>query len=40
MYHSMITLIALIWVGLELATQAQAQQIEFDRDAATDSTTQ
>lgn len=29
-------LIALVWVGLALATQAQARQIEFNRDAATD----
>jgi hypothetical protein len=38
MYLSVITLIALIWVGLGLVTQAQAQQIEFNQDAATDPT--
>lgn len=32
----MIKLIALIWVGLGLVTQAQAQQIEFNQSAATD----
>jgi len=36
MYLSVIKLIALIWVGLGLVTQAQAQQIEFNQDAATD----
>lgn len=36
MSHSVIKLIALIWVGLALVTQAQAQQIEFNQDAATD----
>ena len=35
---SVIKLIALIWVGLGLVTQAQARQIEFNRDAATDPT--
>lgn len=38
MYLSVIKLIALVWVGLGLVTQAQAQQIEFNRDAATDPT--
>jgi hypothetical protein len=38
MYLTMIKLIALIWVGLGLVTQAQAQQIEFNQDAATDAT--
>ncbi|HEX8474879.1 MAG TPA: CocE/NonD family hydrolase [Pyrinomonadaceae bacterium] len=34
----MIKLIALICAGLVMATQAQAQQIEFNQDAATDPT--
>jgi hypothetical protein len=38
MYLSAIKVIALIWVGLGLVTQAQAQQIEFNGDAATDPT--
>jgi hypothetical protein len=38
MYLIVIKLIALIWVGLGLITQVQAQQIEFNRDAATDPT--
>lgn len=38
MYLRVIKLIALVWVGLGLVTQAQAQQIEFNRDATTDPT--
>src|SRR5829696_2957676 len=38
MYLSVIKLIALIWVGLGLVTQAQSQQIEFKQGAATDPT--
>src|SRR4028119_720754 len=38
MYLNAIKLIALIWVGLGLVTQAQAQQIEFNQGAATDPT--
>jgi putative CocE/NonD family hydrolase len=38
MYLSVIKLIVLIWVGLGLVTQAQAQQIEFKQDAVTDPT--
>lgn len=33
-----LKLIALVWVGLVLATQAQARQIEFNQAAATDPT--
>lgn len=38
MYLSVIKLIALIWVGLGVVTQAQSQQVEFNQDAATDPT--